>query len=237
MDDKAKMNEKLNVYNSEIGPSGEFYEQLNCFYELLKEYNAKYNLTSILEEEEVFYKHFLDSAAGEFLFPQGAKVLEVGSGAGFPSMVLKIMRGDLAFTLVESVGKKSEFLKIAAEKLGLAAVEVKNERAEVLAHDLAYREKYDVVCARAVARLNTLAEYCLPFVKKDGIFVAYKSGDEEELQESKRAIGVLGGKIEQNIVYDLPKNFGKRSLVVVKKEKYTPAQYPRGNGKERKKPL
>jgi 16S rRNA (guanine527-N7)-methyltransferase len=231
------MNERLNVYNSEIQRGGKFYEKFNCFYELLKEYNAKYNLTSIIEEEDVFYKHFLDSAAGEFLFPQGARVLEVGSGAGFPSMVLKILREDLSFTLVESVGKKSEFLRVVAEKLGFLNVEVKNERAEVLAHDLGYREKYDVVCARAVARMNTLSEYCLPFVKKGGIFVAYKSGDGEELEESKRAIGVLGGKIQENTVYELPKNFGKRSLIVVKKERYTPAQYPRGNGKERKKPL
>jgi 16S rRNA (guanine527-N7)-methyltransferase len=231
------MNEKLNVYNSKIQRGGEFYEKFNCFYELLKEYNAKYNLTSILEEEDVFYKHFLDSAAGEFLFPQGARVLEVGSGAGFPSLALKILREDLSFTLVESVGKKSEFLRVATERLRFSNVEVKNERAETLAHDFAYREKYDVVCARAVARMNTLSEYCLPFVKKGGIFVAYKSGDEEELEESKRAIGMLGGKLQENIVYELPKNFGKRSLIVVKKEKYTPAQYPRGNGKERKKPL
>jgi 16S rRNA (guanine527-N7)-methyltransferase len=231
------MNERLNVYNSKIQRGGEFYEKFFCFYELLKEYNAKYNLTSIVEEEEVFYKHFLDSVAGEFLFPQGARVLEVGSGAGFPSLALKIVREDLSFTLVESVGKKSEFLRVAAEKLGFLNVEVQNERAEVLAHDLSRREKYDVVCARAVARMNTLSEYCLPFVKKGGIFVAYKSGDGEELEESKRAIALLGGKIQENIVYELPKNFGKRSLIVVKKEKYTPAQYPRGNGKERKKPL
>jgi 16S rRNA (guanine527-N7)-methyltransferase len=231
------MNERLNVYNSKIQRGGEFYEKFSCFYELLKEYNAKYNLTSIVEEEEVFYKHFLDSVAGEFLFPQGARVLEVGSGAGFPSLALKIVREDLSFTLVESVGKKSEFLRVAAEKLGFLNVEVQNERAEVLAHDLSRREKYDVVCARAVARMNTLSEYCLPFVKKGGIFVAYKSGDGEELEESKRAIALLGGKIQENIVYELPKNFGKRSLIVVKKEKYTPAQYPRGNGKERKKPL
>jgi 16S rRNA (guanine527-N7)-methyltransferase len=231
------MNERLNVYNSKIQRGGKFYEKFSCFYELLKEYNAKYNLTSIVEEEEVFYKHFLDSVAGEFLFPQGARVLEVGSGAGFPSLALKIVREDLSFTLVESVGKKSEFLRVAAEKLGFLNVEVQNERAEVLAHDLSRREKYDVVCARAVARMNTLSEYCLPFVKKGGIFVAYKSGDGEELEESKRAIALLGGKIQENIVYELPKNFGKRSLIVVKKEKYTPAQYPRGNGKERKKPL
>lgn len=231
------MEERFKNYKKLIYPDGKFNERFSVFYELLKEYNERYNLTTVLEEKDVLYKHFLDSAAGEFLFPPRSKVLEVGSGAGFPSMVLKMMRDDLSFTLVESVGKKCEFLKVASRRLQMKDVTVLNGRAEDFARDPAYREKFDVVCARAVARMNTLCEYCIPFVKKGGIFIAYKSGDEEEFSECKKAVSVLGGKIKENYLYELPENYGKRSLIVVEKVNYTLPKYPRGNGKERKNPI
>ncbi len=231
------MDEKIKRYAEIIRPDGKFSAPFEEFYRLLTEYNAKYNLTSITEEKEVFYKHFLDSAAGEFLFPRGAKALEVGSGAGFPSLVLKILRPDLSFTLVESVGKKCDFLRVAVKELNLSGVEVLYGRAEEFAKEAERREKYDVVCARAVARLNTLSEYCVPFVKKGGIFVAYKSGDGEELQESRRAFSLLGCRLKENILYSLPEGMGSRSLAVAEKVASTPSQYPRGNGKERKFPL
>lgn len=206
------------------------------FYSLLTEYNAKYNLTSILEERDVYYKHFLDSIAGEDLFPENARVAEIGSGAGFPSVPLMIVRGDLKFTLIESTGKKCEFLKTVVNELHLNA-NVLCERAEVTAKKAEYREQFDVCCARAVARLNTLSEYCLPFVKPGGSFIAYKGNAEEEIKESGRAIALLGGKIRGKICYDLPEGYGERTLVVVGKTSSTPEKYPRGQGKERSKPL
>lgn len=226
------MEEKLKAYAEEI----EREEKFEKFYLLLTEYNQKYNLTSITNRKEVYIKHFLDSVAGEFLFKEGASVLEVGSGAGFPSLALKILRPDLKFVLLESIGKKCEFLRVTVKELEFSGVEVVNARAEEEARTLR-REKYDVVCARAVARMNVLSEYCLPFVKKGGIFVAYKGGDDKEIEESKNAVGILGGRIEQEYIYDLPESYGKRSLIVVKKERNTPEKYPRGNGKERKNPL
>ena len=150
------------IFEKEI--MGEKREQLEKFRLLLLEYNQKYNLTAILEEKDIYYKHFLDSAAGVDLFKQNATVAEVGSGAGFPSIVLKILRPDLTFHLIESVGKKCEFLKVVVDNLGLTNVHIYNMRAEDAAKSPTLREKFDYATARAVARMNTLTEYCLPFV-------------------------------------------------------------------------
>lgn len=216
--------------------NGEKKDIFEKYFSLLTEYNARFNLTAITEKNDVFEKHFLDSVLGEALFPENASVLEVGSGAGFPSLPLKILRGDLNFTLVESTGKKCEFLKVAVKELALSGVAVLNERAETLARDPSYREKFDVCCARAVARLNTLSEYCLPFVKTGGAFIAYKGDADEELSEAKNAIQKLGGKTAFSCRYALP-NHGVRTLIKIEKIKPTPALYPRGQGKERKNPL
>ncbi len=212
-------------------------ELLERFRALLLEYNQRYNLTAITEEKDVAYKHFLDSAAGVDLFAQGGIVAEVGSGAGFPSMVLKILRPDLRFDLFESVGKKCEFLRVAAEELGMENVHIYNMRAEDAAKDSRFREKYDYVTARAVARMNTLTEYCLPFAKVGGQFIAYKSGDKTEIEEAKNAYKILGGKLGKVYEYALPEGYGDRVLAVVEKVKPTPPKYPRGQGKERKSPL
>ena len=216
---------------------GEYKERFEAYRELLLEYNERYNLTTILEEKDMFYKHFLDSVLGEKCFKQGAKIIEIGSGAGFPSMPLKLIRDDLSFTLVESVGKKCEFLHAVVDKLGLKGVNIYSKRAEELAHDVIHREKYDAAVARAVARMNTLTEYCLPFVKVGGVFVAYKSGDVTEIDEAKNAYKVLGGKLGLVERYQLPEGYGERTLAVVEKVKPTPPKYPRGQGKERKSPL
>lgn len=210
-------------------------EKFSTFYRLLLEYNARFNLTTITEEREVYYKHFLDSLAAQALLPAGARVVEVGSGAGFPSIPLMLAREDLSFTLVESTGKKCEFLKVAVKELGLNA-EVLNARAEDVGRDHVRRETFDICVARAVARLNTLAEYCLPLVKKGGQFIAYK-GSADELSDGKRAVSVLGGGSVHAYSYELPEDFGARTLIVVEKAKPTPPKYPRGNGAERKKPL
>ena len=216
--------------------SPEYREKFDCYFHKLVEYNKMFNLTSILEEKEVFLKHFVDSVIGEFLFEKNKSVVEIGSGAGFPSLPLKIVREDLSFDLVESTGKKCEFLRIIVDNLGLKGVNIHNSRAEDLAKDPSYREKFDFCTARAVARMNTLSEYCLPFVKKGGCFIAYKGDSDEEVKQSQRAFSLLGGKIKEVYDYDLFQE-GKRSLVVVEKRENTPQKYPRGNGKERKNPL
>ena len=223
------------VFSQQI--KGEYKDKFEAFRALILEYNKRYNLTTILEEKDMYYKHFLDSAAGADLFKKGGKVAEIGSGAGFPSIVVKILRDDLSFDLFESVGKKCEFLHAVVDKLALTNMHIYNIRAEDAARDKNFRENYDNVTARAVARMNTLCEYCLPFVKVGGSFIAYKSGDTEEITEAESAYKILGAKCEEIIPYSLPENYGERILAVVKKVKPTPPKYPRGQGKERKQPL
>ena len=210
----------------------EQFEKLFC---LLSEYNKRYNLTSITDMEGVYCKHFLDSVVGEKYFPCGASVVEVGSGGGFPSLPLKILRDDLFFTLIESTGKKCEYLKAASAALGLDGVKVLNIRAEEGARDEKMREKFDACTARAVARMNTLCEYCLPFVKTGGVFIAYKGDVDEELKEAEKAIKILGGRVETVDKFEI--NGEKRAIVVIKKIAPTPEKYPRGRGLERKKPI
>ena len=212
-------------------------EKFEAFRSLLIEYNEKFNLTTIIEEKDVYYKHFLDSAAGGFLFKEGGRVAEIGSGAGFPSIPLKILREDLSFDLFESVGKKCEFLQVVVDKLGFQGMNIYKLRAEDAAREEKFREKYDHAVARAVARMNTLSEYCLPFVKVGGTFIAYKSGDKTEIDEGKNAYKVLGGRLKETYEYPLPENYGDRILAVVEKIKVTPSRYPRGQGRERKSPL
>lgn len=216
---------------------GEYREQFELFRALLLEYNEKYNLTTILEEKDMFYKHFLDSVLGERFFKPNARVSEIGSGAGFPSIPLKIIRPDLQFDLFESVGKKCEFLRAAVDKLGFTKMNIYNIRAEDGARDKVFREKYDHATARAVARMNTLAEYCLPFVKVGGSFIAYKSGDTAEIKEAENACKILGAKLKETHFISLPENYGERTIAVAEKVKITPPRYPRGQGKERKNPL
>lgn len=223
------------IYQTEI--RGKKYERLEKFRKMLLEYNEKYNLTAILEEKDVYYKHFLDSAAGVDLFSENAKVAEIGSGAGFPSMVLKILRDDLRIDLFESVGKKCEFLRAVVENFAFDGLHIYNVRAEDAAKDKNFRESYDIVTARAVARMNTLSEYCLPFVKVGGQFIAYKSGDTTEIKEAETAYKTLGAKLKTVYSYELPEGYGDRVLAVVEKVKNTPSKYPRGQGKERKNPL
>lgn len=210
-------------------------EKLKKFLILLKEWNEKFNLTSIKEDKEIEIKHFEDSLKGEKLFKENASVIEIGSGGGFPSIPLMIVREDLKFTLVESVGKKCEFLKTVIENLNLNGV-VLNKRAEDVGKDLLYRESFDIVTARAVANMQTLSEYCLPLIKVGGEFIAYKSVN-DEIKLAKNAIETLGGKYKDGFYYNLSENQGERIIYVIEKIKNTPDKYPRGNGKERSKPL
>ena len=211
-------------------------EDFNEFKNLLLFYNEKFNITTITEEKDIFVKHFLDSALAKDYFKNNSSVIEIGSGGGFPSIPLKILRRDLSFKLVESTGKKCLFLKEVVKALKFENVEVLNARAEDLGKDRKYREKFDYATARAVARLNTLCEYCMPLVKVGGNFIALKGIAEEEIEESKNAIKILGGKISSVNEYELF-NEGKRTIIDVNKITQTPSLYPRGNGKERKNPL
>ncbi len=212
-------------------------EKFEMYYRLLLEYNGKFNLTAVTERDEVFHKHFLDSLAGVGFFKRNAVCAEVGSGAGFPSIPLKLVREDLAMTLIESTGKKCDFLRAAVRELDLDNVEVVHARAEELAREETYRERYDVCFARAVAPLSTLSEYCIPFVREGGIFLAYKSDNEEELALARPAMKVLGTEYRGCVAYELPDGYGARRLYSCQKVRPTPAKYPRGNGKERRDPI
>ena len=210
-------------------------EKFAVFSRLLAEYNQKFNLTSITDPEAVRVKHFFDSLAGESYVPAGARAVEVGSGAGFPSIPLMIAREDLTFTLIESTGKKCNFLRTVKAELGLNA-EIVCGRAEEIARDMKYREAFGAAVARAVAPLNTLSEYCLPLVKKGGVMIAYKT-DGGEMAGAQRAISLLGGGNARAASYELPHGMGSRALILIDKVKATPPAYPRGHGKERSDPL
>ena len=220
------------------------FEQLNikaekyqAFYELLISYNKKFNLTSVIDVKEVTYKHFIDSVDKSQTFSKNSSVIDIGTGAGFPSVPLAIIREDLQLTLVESIGKKCLFLQEVKEKLCLKNITIVNARAEDISKSEEYREKYDYAIARAVARINTLCEYLLPFVKVGGSAVLWKGeGYKEEIKEAKNAVTILGGKESEVINYSLGE-YGQRYLVIIDKVKETPPKYPRGQGKERKCPL
>lgn len=226
------MEKLFNKFNIEL--SKEQAEKFEKYYQLLVEYNQKFNITAIIEREEVYKKHFIDSVLGVDKFNVG-KLIDIGSGGGFPAIPLKIMNDNLDVTMLEATGKKCEFLRVVIEELGLKNIRVINDRAELLAKDNSFREQFDYCSARAVARLNTLLEYCLPFVKKGGRFVSFKGDAKEEVIEAENAIKVLGGKLIEQKEYLLED--AKRTLVIVEKIKNTDKKYPRGQGKERKNPL
>lgn len=217
-----------------IALTDEQLEKFDKYYELLIFYNKIFNLTAITEKKEVYVKHFLDSVINLKKLT-GGKLIDVGSGGGFPAIPVKILNSNLQVFLLEATGKKCEFLKTVIKELNLSNAQVINNRAEVLAKDIEFREQFDYCTARAVARLNTLAEYCMPFVKVGGEFISYKGDAEEEITEAKKALEILGGKIENLQKFEL---YGaKRTIITIKKVKNTPIKYPRGNGKERKNPL
>ncbi len=204
------------------------------FSGLLLEENERTNLTSITDPREIDIKHFCDSLALESFFPHGSTVLEVGSGGGFPSVPLKIFRDDLSFVLVESNERKCRYLQETVDKLSLSGMKVVCKRAEVLGRDPEYREKFDVCCARAVAKMSPLAELCLPFVKVGGVFVAYRGADEDV---ADAAVKALGGETSEIFRYSLPAGMGERAGAIVSKVSPTPDRFPRSGGAIAKRPL
>ncbi|KJS86953.1 MAG: hypothetical protein JM58_05365 [Peptococcaceae bacterium BICA1-8] len=219
-------------------------EQLDkfvIFSSLIKEWNTKINLTSLDEDDDIIYKHFLDSlfCLKTGLVWQGKKVIDVGTGAGFPGIPLKIMLGeDIKLTLFDSVQKKVNFLDLVVKELGLNGVKCVHGRAEEYGKMIDYREKYDIVLARAVARLPLLLELCIPFVNLGGFFLAMKGPEgTKELDESEYALKQLGGKINSIDNFFLKDQDYTRVLISFKKNKLTPEKYPRKAGTPQKKPL
>lgn len=215
-------------------------EQLQNYYEMLIEKNKVMNLTAITEFQDVLEKHFLDSiAVGQFVdLDKELSMIDLGTGAGFPGLPLKIMFPKLKITLADSLNKRILFLDEVIEALGLEAVTTVHGRAEDLAVKTEYREQFDYCVSRAVANLSSLSEYCLPFVKTGGTFISYKSGEiEEELSAAKKAIFLLGGRVNEVIPFQLADTEMRRSFVMICKEKKTPKMYPRKSGTPTKKPL
>lgn len=207
------------------------------YYNELVDYNQKVNLTAITEKEEVFIKHFYDSGLSINEIPLNAKIVDVGTGAGFPGVPIKILRPDTDLHLVDSLNKRITFLNYLKEKLNIN-YSTYHSRAEDFCADNQHREQFDVCVSRAVAKLNTLSEYCLPLVKVGGIFIAYKSGDiEQEIAESKNAINILGAEIIDIKKINLPNDMGNRSLIIIKKIKNTNNKYPRNKNLPKLKPL
>lgn len=209
-------------------------DRFEKYYRLLVEWNEKINLTAITDRAEVQVKHFEDSLYGLEFIPQNASVCDVGTGAGFPGVPLKIARDDLKLTLVDSLNKRVNFLQNVSDALSLS-VDCLHLRAEDAGQGR-LRECFDVITARAVAKLNTLCEYCLPLVKVGGRFLAYKAAADDEIAQSQNAVQILGGKVEEVKKFCLS-NGDSRTIVVIKKVKPTPPKYPRGKGKEKSMPL
>lgn len=215
------------------------YEQFQKYFELLAEWNKKMNLTAITDESGVALKHFADSLSLlNFVdIPQNSTLADVGTGAGFPGVVLKIARPDIKLTLIDSLNKRLVFLGEVCAQLGIEA-ELIHSRAEDGARDEKLRESFDFAVSRAVARMNVLSEYCLPYVKVGGAFCAMKGAQaNEEFKESLNAINTLGGKLEKKYFFELPENGGERAIAVVRKVKNTPQKYPRQSGKIKAKAL
>ncbi len=222
--------------------SGEQIQQFLDYYEMLIEWNQRMNLTAIVEYEEVLKKHFVDSLSLVKVFhvKPGDKVsvIDVGTGAGFPGLALKIVFPEWKVTLLDSLNKRIQFLDAVIEKLGLTGVETIHGRAEDYAKPNLLREKYDLCVSRAVANLSTLSEYCLPFVKKGGCFISYKSEKVlEEMKDGEAAIKALGGKIEERVEFALPNSDIHRNLIRIQKVKPTPNKFPRKAGLPGKEPL
>lgn len=215
-------------------------EQFLQYYELLVEKNKVMNLTAITEFDEVVEKHFLDSVSltKQMDLHQPLKVLDLGTGAGFPGIPLKIVFPELEITLMDSLNKRVLFLQDVISSLQLENIEAVHGRAEEAARNKKYRESFDLCVSRAVANISTLSEYCLPFVKVGGSFISYKSSTiEDELKDGKKGIAILGGKVKDVYKFTLPDSELQRSFVIIEKEKKTPKAYPRKAGTPSKEPL
>ena len=214
--------------------------QFETYFHMLVEWNEKMNLTSLTAEEDVYLKHFYDSisAAFQFDFEQPISICDIGAGAGFPSIPLKICFPNIQVTIVDSLQKRITFLNELASALELTGVAFYHDRAESLGKNAKFRESFDLVTARAVARLSVLSELCLPLVKKDGTFLVMKGAQAtDELADAKQAIEVLGGNVVAHESFTLPKEDSERSIILIDKKRKTPKKYPRKAGLPNKNPI
>ena len=213
---------------------GKFYDYMN----LLIEWNEKINLTAITEPKEIIIKHFVDSLTISKNIKAGAQVIDVGTGAGFPGIPLKIYRDDIEIVLLDSLNKRINFLNDVIDKISLTKISTVHGRAEELGHNKKYREKFDVSTSRAVANMAILSEYLIPFVKINGIVIMMKGSEvKQEIEESKKAINILGGSVTNTEEFNLPNTEIKRNIILIKKEKQTIKKYPRKPGTPAKEPL
>ena len=221
----------INLTNEQVL---KFYKYMN----LLLEWNEKINLTAITNPEEIILKHFVDSLTIGKYINKGESLVDVGTGAGFPGIPIKIYRDDINVTLVDSLNKRVKVLNIFIEELMLERIEAIHSRAEEFGRNSKYREKFDVSTSRAVANLATLSEYLIPLIKQQGKSICMKGSEiEEELNNSKKAIDVLGGKILKVDEFTLPNSDIKRNIIIIKKQEKTPAKYPRKPGTPAKEPI
>lgn len=235
------LNRKLledTIKKQNVSIDDEAFYRLDKYAEMLVKTNESFNLTAITEPDDMTIKHFADclSLFGFVDFPQNAEVIDVGTGAGFPGLVLLLTRPDLKITFLDSTKKKLGFIESVVNEFGLDA-RFLHRRAEEAGQDAQFRERFDFVTARAVANLTNLSEYCLPFVKKDGLFISMKSESaDKEINDAKKAVKLLGGKIEKDIVFNLSENMPRR-IVLLRKISQTPTKYPRPSAKIAKNPL
>ena len=235
----------IEVFKEEVEKLGisltdEKLNQLALFYQLLSSWNEKMNLTRITNQEEVYLKHFYDSLTlyKEIKLETVDTLCDVGSGAGFPGIPIKIYREDTQITLLDSLNKRVLFLQEVINKLDLKNIEAIHGRAEEVARNNKYREKFDVVTSRAVANMSTLTEYMIPFIKIDGLCIMMKGSDyKEELEKSQRAINLLGAELKNVEEFILPDSDINRSVILIDKVKSTPKQYPRKAGMPSKYPI
>ena len=235
---KRFLQDKLEMLSVEVDRKK--IDQFNQFYDLIVEWNKVMNLTAITDYKDVVEKHFLDSLSIERILKLDdiKAVMDVGTGAGFPGIPLKIIYPELKVTLLDSLNKRVKFLNEVIRQLELKNIDAIHGRAEDIGKNENYREKYDLCVSRAVANLATLSEYCMPFVRVGGVFVSYKSGDiDEEVLKSKKAISLFGGKIDEVVKFQLPGTDINRAFVKIKKIKGTPKKYPRKSGIPSKEPL
>lgn len=238
MPDTTSFKKGLSDWNIEL--SDKQIEQFLLYYEMLIERNKVMNLTAITEYEEVIHKHFIDSLALALtsVFEGKGRLIDVGTGAGFPGIPLKIAFPELEVVLLDSLNKRVNFLNEVISALGLTGIEAIHGRAEDAGRNVEYREKFDFCVSRAVANLSTLSEYGMPFVKPGGYFVPYKSGKaEEEVKEAKNAVKLLSGKIEDTVSFVLPNTDMERTLILIQKTAPIHKKYPRKAGTPQKEPL
>lgn len=232
--EKIQENSKVLGFNFSVEQLEKFYKYMN----LLIEWNEKMNLTAITEPNDIILKHFIDSITINKYIENNAKVVDVGTGAGFPGIPLSIIRTDLQITLVDSLNKRLIFLQEIKKELELKNIDIVHARAEEFGQNKNYRETFDIATSRAVANLSTLSEYLVPLVKIKGKCVCMKASDaEEEIKQAENAVNILGGKIVKVEKFNLPNSDIGRTIIIINKEKSTNGKYPRKPGTPSKEPL